>query len=115
MSDSNLKAPPDGKNVESRDFLRYSIRSGQQTPNGVTNFSVETQEGQSFSFHQSTGQGASPTGPGSGRAILSTVVITLGRQEDKQPPSVSPSFVVHQKWVFDGGLRVLVWRTSSSY
>ena len=72
MSDSNLQAPPDGKNVESRDFLRYSLRSGQQTPNGVTNFSVETQEAQSFSFHQSTGQGASPTGPGSGRAILST-------------------------------------------
>ena len=72
MSDSNLQAPPDGKNVESRDFLRYSLRSGQQTPNGVTNFSVETQEGQSFSFHQSTGQGGSPTGPGSGRAILST-------------------------------------------
>ena len=45
MSDSNLQAPPDGKNVESRDFLRYSFRSGQQTPNGVTNFSVETQEG----------------------------------------------------------------------
>ena len=72
MSDSNLQAPPDGKNVESRDFLRYSFLSGQQTPNGVTNFSVETQEGQSFSFHQSTGQGASSTGPGSGRAILST-------------------------------------------
>ena len=72
MSDSNLQAPPDGKNVESRDFLRYSLRSGQQTSNGVTNFSVETQEGQSFSFHQSTGQGGSPTGPGSGRAILST-------------------------------------------
>ena len=72
MSDSNLQAPPDGKNVESRDFLRYSLRSGQQTPNGVTNFSVETQEGQAFSFHQSTGQGASPTGPGGGRAILST-------------------------------------------
>ena len=48
------------------------MRSGQQTPNGVTNCSIETQEGQSFSFHQSTGQGASPTGPGSGRAILST-------------------------------------------
>ena len=72
MSDSNLQAPPDGKNPESRDFLRKSLRSGQQTPNGVTNFSVETQEGQSFSFHQSTGQGGSPTGPGSGRAILST-------------------------------------------
>ena len=55
MSDSNLQAPPDGKNVESRDFLRYSLRSGQQTPNGVTNFSVETQVGQAFSFHQSTG------------------------------------------------------------
>ena len=72
MSDSNLQAPKDGKNVETRSFLRYDFGSGQNTPNGMTNFQLKTQEGQSFSFHSGTGQGGEQTGKGTGRAILST-------------------------------------------
>ena len=72
MSKHNTEKPKDGKNVEERDFLRYSFSSGQPSINGMTNFRVKTQEGQSFSFHSGTGIGGEQTGSGTGRAILST-------------------------------------------
>ena len=72
MTKHNTKKPTDGKNVEECDFLRYSFCSGQPSIHGMTNFRVKSQEGQSFTFHQSTGVGAEPKGPGSGRAVLST-------------------------------------------
>ena len=72
MSNHNTEKPKDGKNVEERDFLRYSFSSGQPSINGMTNFRLKTQEGQSFSFHSGTGIGGEQTGSGTGRAILST-------------------------------------------
>ena len=72
MSKHNTEKPKDGKNVEERDFLRYSFSSGQPSLNGMTNFRVKSQEGQSFSFHSGTGIGGEQTGSGTGRAILST-------------------------------------------
>ena len=72
MTKHNTEKPKDGKNVEERDFLRYSFSSGQPSLNGMTNFRVKTQEGQSFSFHSGTGIGGEQTGSGTGRAILST-------------------------------------------
>ena len=71
MSKHNTEKPKDGKNVEERDFLRYSFSSGQPSINGMTNFRVKSQEGQSFSFHSGTGIGGEQTGSGTGRAILS--------------------------------------------
>ena len=72
MTNHNTKKPTDGKNVEERDFLRYSFSSGQPSIHGMTNFRVKSQEGQSFSFHSGTGIGGEQTGSGTGRAILST-------------------------------------------
>ena len=72
MSKHNTEKPKDGKNVEERDFLRFSFSSGQPSINGMTNFRVKSQEGQSFSFHSGTGIGGEQTGSGTGRAILST-------------------------------------------
>ena len=72
MPNHNTEKPKDGKNVEERDFLRYSFSSGQPSINGMTNFRVKSQEGQSFSFHSGTGIGGEQTGSGTGRAILST-------------------------------------------
>ena len=72
MTKHNTEKPKDGKNVEERDFLRYSFSSGQPSINGMTNFRLKTQEGQSFSFHSGTGIGGEQTGSGTGRAILST-------------------------------------------
>ena len=72
MTKHNTEKPKDGKNVEERDFLRYSFSSGQPSINGMTNFRVKSQEGQSFSFHSGTGIGGEQTGKGTGRAILST-------------------------------------------
>ena len=72
MTKHNTEKPKDGKNVEERDFIRYSFSSGQPSINGMTNFRVKSQEGQSFSFHSGTGIGGEQTGSGTGRAILST-------------------------------------------
>jgi len=72
MTKHKTEKPKDGKNVEERDFLRYSFSSGQPSINGMTNFRVKSQEGQSFSFHSGTGIGGEQTGSGTGRAILST-------------------------------------------
>ena len=67
------KKPNDKKNVEYIRRLRDSLQSGQSSIHGDTNFEILTQEGQSFSFHQSTGQGASEGGgPGTGKHILNT-------------------------------------------
>ena len=67
------KAPNDKKNIEYIRRLRYTLQSGQSSIHGDTNFQVLTQEGQSLSFHQSTGQGASEGGgPGTGRAVMYT-------------------------------------------
>ncbi len=67
------KKPNDKKNVEYIRRLRYTLQSGQSSIHGDTNFQVLTQEGQSLSFHQSTGQGASEGGgPGTGKHILTT-------------------------------------------
>ena len=67
------KKPNDKKNVEYIRRLRYTLQSGQSSIHGDTNFQVLTQEGQSLSFHQSTGQGASEGGgPGTGKHVLYT-------------------------------------------
>ena len=67
------KKPNDKKNVEYIRRLRYTLQSGQSSIHGDTNFEILTQEGQSFSFHQSTGQGASEGGgPGTGKHVLTT-------------------------------------------
>ena len=67
------KAPNDKKNIEYIRRLRYTLQSGQSSIHGDTNFQVLTQEGQSLSFHQSTGEGASEGGgPGTGKHVLTT-------------------------------------------
>ena len=67
------KKPNDKKNLEYIRRLRYILQSGQSSIHGDTNFQVLTQEGQSLSFHQSTGQGASEGGgPGTGKHVLTT-------------------------------------------
>ena len=70
---SNHKAPDDKKNLFRKNFPRFSLQSGQSSIHGDTNYEVETQEAQSFSFHASTGEGASEGGgPGTGKAVLYT-------------------------------------------
>ena len=67
------KAPEDKKNIFRKNFPRFSLQSGQKSIHGDTNFQVQTQEAQSFSFHASTGEGASEGGgPGTGKAVLYT-------------------------------------------
>ena len=67
------KAPDDNKNQFSKNFPRFSLQSGQSSIHGDTNYEVETQEAQSFSFHASTGEGASEGGgPVTGKAVLYT-------------------------------------------
>ena len=72
---TNHKAPNDGKNLYRKSYAqgRFFIQSGQSSIHGDTNYEVETQEAQSFSFHASTGEGASEGGgPGTGKAVLYT-------------------------------------------
>ena len=67
------KAPDDKKNIFRKNSPRFCTQSGQKTIHGDTNFQVQTQESQSFSFHASTGEGASEGGgPGTGKAVLYT-------------------------------------------
>ena len=67
------KAPDDKKNIFRKNSPRFCTQSGQKTIHGDTNFQVQTQEAQSFSFHASTGEGASEGGgPGTGKAVLYT-------------------------------------------
>ena len=70
---SNHKAPDDKKNLFRKNFPRFAFQSGQSSIHGDANFQVQTQEAQSFSFHASTGEGASEGGgPGTGKAVLYT-------------------------------------------
>ena len=67
------KAPEDKKNIFRKNSPRFCTQSGQKSIHGDTNFQVQTQEAQSFSFHASTGEGASEGGgPGTGKAVLYT-------------------------------------------
>ena len=67
------KAPDDKKNLFRKNFPRFAFQSGQSSIHGDANFQVQTQEAQSFSFHASTGEGASEGGgPGTGKAVLYT-------------------------------------------
>jgi len=67
------KAPDDKKNIFRKNSPRFCTQSGQKSIHGDTNFQVQTQEAQSFSFHASTGEGASEGGgPGTGKAVLYT-------------------------------------------
>ena len=67
------KAPEDKKNIYRKNYPRIRLQSGQKSIHGDTNFQVQTQEAQSFSFHASTGEGASEGGgPGTGKAVLYT-------------------------------------------
>ena len=69
----NHKAPDDKKNLFRKNFPRFAFQSGQSSIHGDANFQVQTQEAQSFSFHASTGEGASEGGgPGTGKAVLYT-------------------------------------------
>ena len=56
---SNHKAPDDKKNLFRKNDPRFCTQSGQSSIHGDTNFQVQTQEAQSFSFQASTGEGAS--------------------------------------------------------
>ena len=63
----------DRKNVEQRQFARYSLKSGQMhSIHGMANFEVQTQESQAFGFYSNTGQGGTEGGPGTGKALLYT-------------------------------------------
>ena len=63
----------DRKNVEQRQFARYSLKSGQMhSIHGMANFEVQTQESQVFGLYSNTGQGATEGGPGTGKALLYT-------------------------------------------
>ena len=67
------KEPDDKKNLFRKNSPRFCTQSGQSSIHGDTNFQVQTQEAQSFSFHASTGEGASEGGgPGTGKAVLYT-------------------------------------------
>ena len=66
------KAPNDKKNLERQAKLRYAIQSGQSSIHGDTNYEIQTQEAQQFSFHSGTGQGGTGGGPGTGKAVLYT-------------------------------------------
>ena len=67
------KEPDDKKNLFRKNFPRFAFQSGQSSIHGDANFQVQTQEAQSFSFHASTGEGASEGGgPGTGKAVLYT-------------------------------------------
>ena len=70
---SKSKASNDGQNLECDKHLRYVVQSGQSSIHGDTLYELQTQEAQSFSFHASTGEGASEGGgPGTGKAVLYT-------------------------------------------
>ena len=72
------KAPDDKKNIFRKNSPRFCTQSGQKTIHGDTNFQVQTQEAQSFSFHASTGEGASEGGgPGTGKAVLYTPGLSM--------------------------------------
>ena len=61
----------DRKNVEQRQFARYSLKSGQMhSIHGMANFEVQTQESQVFGLYSNTGQGGTEGGPGTGKALL---------------------------------------------
>ena len=63
----------DRKNVEQRQFARYSLKSGQMhSIHGMANFEVQTQESQAFELYSNTGQGGTEGGPGTGKALLYT-------------------------------------------
>ena len=63
----------DRKNVEQRQFARYSLKSGQMhSIHGMANFEVQTQESQAFGLYSNTGQGGTEGGPGTGKALLYT-------------------------------------------
>ena len=63
----------DRKNVEQRQFARYSLKSGQMhSIHGMANFEVQTQESQVFGLYSNTGQGGTEGGPGTGKALLYT-------------------------------------------
>ena len=67
------KAPDDKKNLFRKNFPRFAFQSGQSSIHGDANFQVQTQEAKNFSFHASTGEGASEGGgPGTGKAVLYT-------------------------------------------
>lgn len=72
------KAPEDKKNIFRKNSPRFCTQSGQKSIHGDTNFQVQTQEAQSFSFHASTGEGASEGGgPGTGKAVLYTPGLSM--------------------------------------
>ena len=63
----------DRKNVEQRQFARYSLKSGQMhSIHGMANFEVQTQESQVFGLYSNTGQGGTEGGPGTCKALLYT-------------------------------------------
>ena len=63
----------DRKNVEQRQFARYSLKSGQMhSIHGMANFEVQTQESQAFGLYSNKGKGGTEGGPGTGKALLYT-------------------------------------------
>lgn len=60
----------DKKNFESKRNLRYVISSGEKSPHGRVLYRVCTADGQSMTFHETTGQNATPKGPGNSRHVL---------------------------------------------
>ena len=62
----------DKLNLYRRTESRFCEESGQSSQHGQFLYGIGTQNGQRLSFHASTGQGAAPKGPGSGRAVFYT-------------------------------------------
>ena len=67
--------PKDRKNCERDCKERYSFSSGSMhSIHGMSNFEVQTQESQTFGFYSNTGQGGTEGGPGTGKALLLSLI-----------------------------------------
>lgn len=64
--------PKDGKPFMRDACYRHATQSGQATIHGMTNYEVNTQEGQRFGFYSGTGKDGDKGGPGTGKCVLNT-------------------------------------------
>ena len=66
-------SPEDGKNYERKCFERYCVSSGDMdVDHGMSNWKLETQDGQVIGFYNDTGQNKDPKGPGTSKYVLNT-------------------------------------------
>ena len=65
--------PEDGKNYERKCFERHVVSSGDtDVDHGMSNWKLETQDGQMLGFYNDTGQNKDPKGPGTSKYVLNT-------------------------------------------